>query len=1081
MGRRIASWSWILAVLVLGAGSPVRPATPERAARPEDRALARPRLDRGRLIVKFKQAMPAGSLAKSGPVGARSIRRMFAQTLDLAPPSRSNRSALRQRRGVGSPPADLRDTYVLEFDDESLARRAAAAYEKDPDVAYVQPDFVHQASFVPNDPYFASAGSWGQPYGDLWALGKMNLSAAWDTTRGEGAVVAVVDSGIDYNHPDLAANVWTNAAEIPANGIDDDGNGYVDDVRGWDFANGDADPMDRHGHGTHVAGTIAAVGDNGIGVIGVAPAAHVMAVKGLDDTGSGYTSRLAEAIVYAADNGADVINNSWGCSSRCPSDPAIEEAVRYAGSRGAVVVFAAGNSHDDVVFYSPQNMTGPKPVVVAATNPSDQAASFSNFGALVDVSAPGAGPETGSSAQPSRGILSLKSAQCDPSMCDPGLIVGGSYLRQAGTSMAAPQVSGALALIVSANPTLTVADLRRRLLGNSTDLGVAGDDTTFGAGRIDALAALQDVAPFALAEITAPTPSQLFGQGISIWGTAAARDFASYSVEVGLGASPSTWTSNGIVLAGGQPVDGALASWNTQGYAAGLWTIRLVVSSPSGAREYRTPVSVDNALLEGWPRATLGGPGSYQQAVVVADLDGDGTKEVIAGSYYGLLYAWHADGTLVSGFPVEAASYGGETLTPAVGDLDGDGTMEIVVGSDGLHSGGLSADLFVFEADGTARPGWPRISANYISDPPTLADIDGDGTLEILTGEEDWQVHAYHHDGTPVAGWPVRVDHGQNVSGISVGDLDGDGTMEVLAGHDGYVYAWHARDLDGDGRADRVAGWPVAVTPPTPGFNETIFVAPALADLDLDGTLEVLATSGMKTYFGYDYQVFAWNAAGQVMPGWPRIVAGTVQWSSVAVGDLDNDYRPDVVVSGEDGSVWAWSGEGAVLPGFPVNVGGSDISRGHSAVLADVDGDGFNDIVSGVGSGIAVVDHTGAVKPGWPKLVDVDSVPALGDLDGDGRLEVAAYGKDGKVYVWAVEGASGEGKMAWPMLGQNASHTGRSLNRRRSPMPGRTAPSISARPSCSMGPPPSIPMGERCPTNGAMPGGRCWPPRPRSR
>ena len=248
------------------------------------------------------------------------------------------------------------------------------------------------------------------------------------------------------------------------------------------------------------------------------------------------------------------------------------------------------------------------------------------------------------------------------------------------------------------------------------------------------------------------------------------------SIEVGAGASPSTWTSNGIALAGGQPVDGALATWNTQGYAAGLWTIRLVVSTPSGERDYRTPVSVDNALLEGWPRATLGGPGSYQQAVVVADLDGDGTKEVIAGSYYGLLYAWHADGTLVSGFPVEAASYGGETLTPAVGDLDGDGTMEIVVGSNGFHPSGLYPDLFVFEADGTARPGWPRISANYISDPPTLADIDGDGTLEILTGEEDWQVHAYHHDGTPVAGWPVRVDHGQNVSGISVGDLDGDGT-----------------------------------------------------------------------------------------------------------------------------------------------------------------------------------------------------------------------------------------------------------------------------------------------------------------
>src|SRR5207248_7768408 len=122
-------------------------------------------------------------------------------------------------------------------------------------------------------------------------------------------------------HPDIAANVWTNSDEIPGNGIDDDHNGFVDDTRGWDFGNGDNDPTDFFGHGTHVAGTIAAVGNNGVGVVGVAPKARIMPVKGFDDSGSGNSANLARAIIYAADNGADVLNNSWGCTGECPSDP----------------------------------------------------------------------------------------------------------------------------------------------------------------------------------------------------------------------------------------------------------------------------------------------------------------------------------------------------------------------------------------------------------------------------------------------------------------------------------------------------------------------------------------------------------------------------------------------------------------------------------------------------------------------------------------------------------------------------------------------------------------------------------------
>jgi subtilisin family serine protease len=202
-------------------------------------------------------------------------------------------------------PPELSRTYVLETDagtgpglEEQLAR-----LRQDPDVEFAEEDKIAAAFLVPDDPYFRSTGSWGEPYDDLHGLKTMNVADAWDSTNGQGVVVAVVDTGIDYTHPELESSLWLSF-DYPDNGVDDDINGYVDDYRGWDFVGAaayqpvpDADPLDRHGHGTHVAGTIAARGNNGIGVVGVAWGAQVMAVKALDDDGYGYASGLAAAVV----------------------------------------------------------------------------------------------------------------------------------------------------------------------------------------------------------------------------------------------------------------------------------------------------------------------------------------------------------------------------------------------------------------------------------------------------------------------------------------------------------------------------------------------------------------------------------------------------------------------------------------------------------------------------------------------------------------------------------------------------------------------------------------------------------------
>ncbi|WP_242344657.1 InlB B-repeat-containing protein [Anaeromyxobacter terrae] len=450
--------------------------------------------DLDRLVAEYRvsaitpvfSSLFAGAIDVPGKGALADRRRRFLETVKA---SRAEFAA----RAARAPRAELPDlvhVYVLEVPADTDIQKMAHAFAANPSVESATPDYVASVEVVPNDPYLGSVGSWGQAYGDLWPLATIGAPAAWDVATGLGAVVAVVDSGLDYNHPDIVENVWANAAELNGvPGVDDDGNGYVDDVRGWDFAYGDADPMDRFGHGTHVAGTIAAVGNNNLGVIGVAYQARIMPVKGLGDTGYGGFSNLAAAITYAARNGADVINNSWGCSG-CSTDVAIADSIALARSLGSVVTFAAGNSNADVRTAFPANVQDV--ITVASSGADDSRSSFSNWGYLVDVAAPGGGPDGASLYEGQRNILSLRAANTG----DASLAVGGNYLRQAGTSMAAPHVSGVAALLLSANPQLTVAQVESLIRHTARDevgspsLDAPGYDPYYGWGRLDASAAV---------------------------------------------------------------------------------------------------------------------------------------------------------------------------------------------------------------------------------------------------------------------------------------------------------------------------------------------------------------------------------------------------------------------------------------------------------------------------------------------------------------------------------------------------------------------------------------------------------------
>jgi len=321
---------------------------------------------------------------------------------------------------------------------------------------------------IPND----------ERWDDQWNMHVIEAAAAWDIiTDTTDVTVAIVDTGVDIGHPDIEANLWTNTGEISGNGLDDDGNGYVDDANGWNFVGQDADVMDRYltsGHGTHVAGIIGAMGDNGIGVAGLSWNGTIMPVRVLDEQGEGDYADIARGVNYAAENGARIINLSLGGTA---SSPLLYDAVLRARGRGCLVVAAAGNCADQMSLYDEACNFQINPpfypaahaetLAVAATNGLDRWADFSEHHDYVDLSAPGTG------------------------ICSTCL--QGDYCFKQGTSMATPHVAGLAALIWTARPELTNQEVQRVMEGWAADVNSderPGKDKYLGWGRINAYQAV---------------------------------------------------------------------------------------------------------------------------------------------------------------------------------------------------------------------------------------------------------------------------------------------------------------------------------------------------------------------------------------------------------------------------------------------------------------------------------------------------------------------------------------------------------------------------------------------------------------
>ena len=902
-------------------------------------------------------AWPVGSVAKIRSKASGELNRLF-ETYHVIKVERWLKSADENDVFKG---VDFSKIYRLHLQKSSLLKDARRAFSSLSSVRLAEEEPMIKIATpipltIPDDPFFYRQ----------WYLKRIMADYAWSLKskmppNAPPVLIGIVDTGIDYLHPEIGPALYVNPGEDidgdgqvtdnDYNGVDDDGNGFVDDLLGWDFSmasdstNGDNDirpPAAGSGeilsHGTHVAGIAGAIPDNGIGISGIARNYRIIGTKQSrdDDYKHGYLYNAYDGVLYAAKLGADVINCSWGGTGFSQEEQDLINLVTQ--KYGAIVVAAAGNdnNNNDHKHFYPSDLDNV--ITVAALDPADHKAWFSNYGHIIDISAPG------------QSIFSTIH------------YYKGGYASWAGTSMASPIVAGSFALMKAFFPEWSRDSLINRLLQTADPLG----SNLLGSGRVNIyeaiapnfLPGLQVVGDSLILQDDNGNkqidPGEAIHWSLSLENKAHWQD--AHQVKITARCSDSLVTLIDSIAFLGDIPDGtkikteplAFTAQISKKHAYGQFKVEFnITCNPDSAltfnEQYSIPVLL-STYQQGFPWTQNG---SLLPVSLLYSKKENKNFIVFISQDYGL-YLLDATGHVADGFPVDLQEY--HRVPPVFVDLDGDAEPEIVTVS---QRGKINA----FKTDGSQL--WKTDIGQTVYGNVAAADLDGDHRPEIVLATMQKQLHILNDQGKETDGFPMVV--GSFVDkGVALADVNNDSLPEIIFGT--FDHKLHCLNKNGQ----ELPGWPVELPlrvkfTPVIGADATgihIFVT------DRSGRLRVLAPDGTTE-------------------------ADTVLSSAIvrqpALGDFDGDGLIDLVSPCEDGKVRAISSDGSVRvivtnrSDFPFDISPLMISSGSRERIVLASSKGM----------VNVLNKTYQPLPFSPLFLTqtMASVPVISDLDNDGDLE----------------------------------------------------------------------------------------------